>query len=91
MDVIYGSTPRKKSQQIINSKFIQNINSKFILVIPVYVTVDRYFTHETTANLSTMPTSEAPAFVAFTACTMRDQAYKVFHQIADLGLVDLDL
>ena len=38
--------------------------------------MERYFTHETTANLSVMPTSEAPAFAAFTACTRRDQAYK---------------
>ena len=38
--------------------------------------MDKYFSYETTANLSMVPTSEASAFAAFTACTRRDQAYK---------------
>ena len=46
------------------------------LLITVYTRVVLYFSHETTANLSVLATSEAPAFAAFTACTRRDRAYK---------------
>ena len=42
----------------------------------MYTRVVLYFSHETTANLSVLATSEAPAFAAFTACTRRDTAYK---------------
>lgn len=72
-------TPRRRQREgvmIGERAILLSEYCKTILFVPVYLTVERYFTHETTANLSVMPTSEAPAFAAFTACTRRDQAYK---------------